>query len=123
VLTRVNVDLYPILAGQVYSYSVRDPLNGSDAVLHIGVQQGTYITRLLTIQPGAQVPADFKVDLRRPPLNWGGSHNFRIVFELVPQGPQNGYSAAYEFDWIGLQSAFREPARHFWPPAATTREL
>jgi len=105
VLTNVNVDRYPILAGQIYSYSIRDRQYGSDAILYLGVQEGSQITRLLTITPGSPVPNPFRIDLRRSPTVWSGTHNFTITFELVPEGLDDGYSAAYEFDWIALESA------------------
>jgi len=104
VLTNVNVNRYPILAGQVYSYSIRDPDNGSDANLYVGVQEGTQITRLLTITPESPIPTSFRIDLRQPPTNWSGTHTFTITLELVPTGVDNGHSAAYEFDWVALES-------------------
>lgn len=102
VLIDVDVDSYPFLVGQVFDYSVRDVVNGSNSLLHIGVKEGTQVTRLLTITPGASLPYTFKLDLRQPPTGWSGTHNFRLSLELVPDGAANGYSAAYELDWIGL---------------------
>ena len=46
VLTDVNVSRYLILAGQVYSYSIRDVAYGSDSLLHIGVKEGSSIPAL-----------------------------------------------------------------------------
>jgi nitrous oxidase accessory protein NosD len=106
-LTNVDVDRYPILAGQVYSYSIRDTENGGDASLHIGIQEGSRITRLLTFTSGLDIPHSFRVDLRRPPLNWSSTHDFIITFELEPE-VEDGYSATYEIDWIGLQSTIRD---------------
>jgi hypothetical protein len=103
-LVNVNVDRYPILAGQVYSYSIRDSLNGSNSILYVGVKEGSQITRLLTILPTTTLPYTFTIDLRQPPLNWGGSRTFSIALELVPQ-TSDGYSAAYEFDWIAIEKA------------------
>lgn len=104
VLTDVDVESYPFLVGQVFNYNVRDLDNGSNSLLHIGVKEGAQVTRLLTITPGASLPYTFKLDLRQPPTGWSGTHNFRLSLELVPEGAANGYSAAYEFDWIGLES-------------------
>lgn len=104
-LQDVDVSRYPILAGQVYSYSIRDPVWGSTSTLHIGIKEGAQITRLLTITPGASLPYTFAVDLRQPPLHWTGNRTFHIAFELVPVPPNNGYSASYEFDWIALERA------------------
>ncbi len=104
-LLDVDVSRYPILAGQVYSYSVRDSTYGSDSILYVGAQADAQITRLLTITPGASLPYTFAVDLRQPPLNWTGNHTFHIAFELVPVIGDDGYSASYEFDWIALERA------------------
>ncbi len=105
VLTDVNVSRYPIVAGQVYSYSIRDLLNGSHSVLYVGVKEGTQITPLLTVMPTTTLPYTFAIDLRQSPLNWSGNHSFRIALQLAPQSPHNGYSASYELDWIGLLAA------------------
>ncbi len=105
VLQAVDVERYPILAGQVYSYSVRDTTYGSDAILYISIQQDTQITRLLTVTTDVILPYTFTADLRDPPLNWTGNHTFSIALELVPVVGDDGYSAAYEFDWIALESA------------------
>lgn len=102
VLMDVNVDHYPFLVGQVFSYSVRDTQYGSNCRLHVGVKDGAQITRLLTITPGALLPYTFTCDLRQPPVGWHGVRSFQIALELVPEGATNGYSAAYELDWIGL---------------------
>jgi hypothetical protein len=102
VLTNVNVDRYPFLAGQVFGYDVRDTANGSDSTLHIGVKEGEQPVRLLTITPGTVLPFTFRLDLRWPPTNWSGSHDFQIALELIPVGENNGYSAAYEFDSIAI---------------------
>jgi PKD repeat protein len=114
VLTDVNVDRYSIVAGQVYSYSIHDLLNGSNSILYVGVKEGTQITPLLTIMPTTTLPYTFTVDLRQAPLNWSGHHNLRIALQLVPQASHNGYSASYELDWIGLLAA---PQASFtaWP--------
>jgi hypothetical protein len=47
VLTDVNMSRYPIVAGQVYCYSVHDVANGSDSILYVSAQDGTQITPLL----------------------------------------------------------------------------
>ncbi len=119
VLTDVNVSRYPIVAGQVYSYSVRDPEWGSDAILYVGIQEGAWLTPLLTIMPTTALPYDFAVDLRQPPLNWSGDHNFRIALQLVPQASYNGYSASYELDWIGLL-VLPEASFVAWPTVGIT---
>jgi len=62
------------------------------------------ITPLLTIMPTATLPYTFAVDLRQPPLNWSGIHNFQIALELVTDTLHNGYSSAYELDWIAIQA-------------------
>jgi len=103
VLTDVNVDSYPFLMGQVYDYSIRDITNGSDCTLYVGIQEGFQITRLLTITPGDTFPVSFRIDLRQLPTGWSETHTFQIVFELVPEGTGNGYSAAYEFDWVAIR--------------------
>ncbi len=105
VLTDVNVSRYSIVAGQVYSYSIRDLISGSASSLYVGVQEGTWFTPLLTIMPTTTLPYTFAVDLRQSPLNWSGDHNLRIALQLAPQAPNNGYSASYELDWIGLLAA------------------
>lgn len=103
VLTGVNVDRYPLLSGQVFSYSVRDATFGSSSTLHVGVRDGVQIVRLLAITPGATLPYTFDLDLRQPPAGWGGVRSFQIVFELASDGGGDGYSAAYEFDWIAVR--------------------
>ena len=110
VLTDVNVSRYPILAGQVYGYSIRDADYGSDSLLLIGVKEGSSITPLSAIMPTATLPYTFAVDLRQPPLNWSGIHDFQIALELVTDTLHDGYSSAYEFDWISIQA----------PPQAST---
>lgn len=102
-LKDVNVDRYPLLSGQVFSYSVRDATFGSNSTLHVGVRDGTQTVRLLAITPGATLPYTFNLDLRQPPAGWSGTRNFEIVLELVPQGERDGYSAAYELDWMAIQ--------------------
>jgi hypothetical protein len=103
-LVDINVEDAPILAGQVYSYSIRDAQSqyAGDANLYIGVREGSQITHLLTITPGTSLPHNFLLNLRQPPLSWNGTHNFQIIFEFAPG---NGYSASYEFDWIGVEGA------------------
>ena len=103
VLTDVNVDRYPFLTGQVYSYSIRDITNGSHSRLYVGVLESAQITRLLTITPGALLPCTFNLNLRQPPASWSGRRSFQIAFELEPEGAGNGYSAAYEFDRVAIQ--------------------
>jgi hypothetical protein len=103
VLTNINVDRYLFLTGQVYSYSIRDITNGTHSTLYVGVNDGTQTTRLLTITPDVLLPHTFNVDLRQPPTAWHGKRSFQIALELVPEGTANGYSAAYEFDWIAIQ--------------------
>lgn len=105
VLKDIETDRFPIVAGQVYSYSVRDPDNGTDCTLFVGVQEASQTTRLLTIPHTTALPYTFTVDLRQPPLSWTGTHTFRIALELEPVSPANGYSAAYELDWIALYAA------------------
>ncbi len=107
VLTDVNVDQYPLLAGQVFSYQVRSELHGSDCTLHVGVKDGWQVTRLLTVTPSASLPLTFSLDLRLPPLNWSGTRSFQIALELVPEGTSDGYSAAYELDWIAQMQMLR----------------
>lgn len=101
----VDVDQHPFIVGEIYSYTVRDAMYGSDAILHVGVQEGSQVTRLLTITPDVSVPYTFTLDLRQSPTAWSGTHSFHIVLELVPVFPGNGYSATYELDWIALRSA------------------
>jgi len=114
VLTDVNVSRYPIVAGQVYSYSIRD--SDHDLILYVGVKEGAQITPLLTIMPTTTLPYTFAIDLRQSPLNWSGNRTFSIALQLVPVAPNNVYSASYEFDWIGLLAA---PQARFtvWPNA------
>jgi uncharacterized repeat protein (TIGR01451 family) len=100
VLTDVSVGHYPFLVGQVFSYSVRSRQHGSNCTLHVGVKDGTQITRLLTVTPGVSLPYTFSLDLRLPPLQWRGTRTFQIALELVPEGTSDGYSAAYELDLI-----------------------
>lgn len=102
-LTNVNVGRYSFLTGQIFSYGVRDVVFGSNSILHVGVKEGTQITRLLTITPGVSLPYTFNLDLRQPPTKWSGKHNFQIILELVPEDTTDGYSAAYEFDWLALK--------------------
>ncbi|MCB0166636.1 MAG: hypothetical protein KDI79_20575 [Anaerolineae bacterium] len=102
-LKNIDVDHYPFLTGQVSNYSVRDAANGSNSLLHIGVMEGQAITRLLTITPNTSMPYIFTLDLRQLPTGWTGNHDFQIVLELTPEANANGYSAAYEFDWIALK--------------------
>ena len=104
-LLNVDVDRYPRLAGRVISYSIRDATYGSHSILHLGVKEGSEITRLLTVAPNSPLPFTFGLDLGRPPLNWNGEHSFQIVLELVPKTGTNGYSATYEFDWIDIQGS------------------
>jgi PKD repeat protein len=101
-LVNVNVDRYSILAGQVFSYSIRD--SGRDSILYVGVKEGSQITPLLTIMPTTTLPYTFAVDLHQSPLNWSGNRTFSIVLQLIPQ-TGDGYSASYELDWIGLLAA------------------
>jgi hypothetical protein len=102
-LTDVNLDRYPLLSGQVFSYSVRSKDFGSDCTLHVSVKEGAQTTRLLTVTPLTSLPYTFDLDLRQPPANWNGRRTFHIVFELVPLGTGDGYSAAYEFDWLAIR--------------------
>jgi len=104
-LTGLDVDRHPILAGEVYSYSIRDRQAGSDATLHVGVREGTRITSLWTAGPGDPLPRRFALDLRQPPLGWTGLHTFEVVLQLAPVPPHDGYSAAYELDWLALKCA------------------
>jgi uncharacterized repeat protein (TIGR01451 family) len=116
ILTNVNVDRYPFLSGQVFSYSVRDITYGSDSTLHIGVKKDdAQITRLLTVTRATSLPYSFSLDLRQPPVGWSGSQSFQIVFELVPEGKDNGYSATYEFDWVALAQAMLKAAKQANP--------
>ena len=103
VLTDVNLDRYPLLSGQVFSYSVRSDQYGSDCMLFVGVRDGAQTVRLLTITPDASLPYTFNFDLRQPPASWSGRQSFQIVFELIPEGAGDGYSAAYEFDWAAIR--------------------
>lgn len=104
-LSNANVNQYPFLTGEVYSYSIRyPPPIGSDATLYVGVQEGSQITRLLTVTHSISLPYAFTADLRKPPTSWSGTHSFRIVLELVPDLGGNGYSATYELDWISIQA-------------------
>jgi hypothetical protein len=100
-LLNINIDNYPFLQGSVYSYTVRDIAKGSNAMLHIGIQEGSQLTRILTITPPISSTYDFTLDLSKPPTNWSGTHTFRIVLELEPV-QKDGYAATYEFDWIGI---------------------
>jgi hypothetical protein len=102
-LKDVNVDRYPLLSGQVSSYSTRDITYGSHSTLYVGVKDGTQITQLLTITPDATLPYTFNLDLRRPPAGWSGIRNFQIVLQLVPEDGGDGYSAAYELDWVAIR--------------------
>lgn len=104
ILTNINVNQYPFLTGQVYNYNVRDASNGSHSILHLGVKEGGPITRLLTITPDHSLPYCFNLDLRQPPTNWNGTHNFQIILELVPISSQDGYSAVYEFEWLAIEA-------------------
>jgi hypothetical protein len=103
VLTDVDLDRYPFLSGQVFSYSVRHKDFGNDCTLHVGVRGGIESIRLLTITPDVSLPYTFDLDLRQPPANWSGRRDFQIVFELVPEGAGNGYSAAYELDSVAIR--------------------
>jgi hypothetical protein len=103
VLKGVNVDRYLLLSGQVFSYSTRDIAHGSHSTLYVGMRDGVQTVRLLAITPGATLPYTFNLDLRQPPAGWNGTRNFQIVFELVPEDGGDGYSAAYELDWIAIQ--------------------
>lgn len=101
-LMDVNIDQCPVLAGQVYSYSIRDSQYGTGAILYVGVKEGTQITRSLTVTSGTLLPYNFLINLRQPPIGWSGTRDFQVVLELVPETPNNGYSATYELDWIGV---------------------
>ena len=103
VLADVNVDRYPLLSGQVFSYSVRNAAFGSNGTLYVGVKDGAQTIRLLTITPGASLPYTFNLDLRQPPASWSGTRSLQIILELVPEGGGDGYSAAYEFDWVAIR--------------------
>jgi hypothetical protein len=115
-LTQVNVDQSPMLIVQVAGYEVRDQLNGSDAVLRIGVQEGQQVTLLRTISPSAPLPASISIDLRQAPLRWSGEHTFRIVFELAPVGADDGYSATYELDEVCVMATPRLCLYHVFLP-------
>ncbi|GIK41456.1 MAG: hypothetical protein BroJett011_52890 [Chloroflexota bacterium] len=103
ILMDVDVGRYSFLTGQVSNYSIRDATFGSNATLYIGVKEGAQVTRLLTITPGLLLPYIFHLNLSQPPTRWSGIHNFQIVLELVPEAGKDGYSAAYEFEWIAVQ--------------------
>ncbi len=102
ILTDVDLDRFPLLTGRVSSYTIRDATFGKDSILHIGVQEGGQITRLLTVLPTTPLPFTFHLDLRHPPLNWTGTHSFQIVLELEPE-TEDGYSATYELDWLAIE--------------------
>lgn len=102
-LTSVNINRYPFLTGQIFSYSIRDTTFGSNSTLFVGVQEGTQVVRLLTITPGTTLPYTFSLDLRQSPVDWSGNHDFQIILELVAEEGENGFSATYEFDWIALE--------------------
>jgi len=108
VLSNVNINLYPFLTGRVSNYSIRDSINGSNTILRIGVKESDQVTRLLTMTPNSHLPHCFRLDLRRPPTDWQGVHHFQIRLELVPEAGKNGYSAAYEFDWLAVESGVPE---------------
>lgn len=103
ILTNIDIEHYPFLTGQVFGYTLRDSVNGSPAMLHISVKENEKTIRLITISPDSTFPHNFVYDLRQSPVNWRGTHSFQIVFELVAEESTNGYSAAYEIDWIALQ--------------------
>jgi hypothetical protein len=103
-LVDIDVDLYPFLTGEISSYTVRDHRFGSNASLHVGVEEAGHYSDLLTIRHDNEMPYTFILDLRKPPLNWRGMHTFRLVLRLVPEASNNGYSATYELDQIGLRS-------------------
>lgn len=101
-LLRIDIDRHPYLIARVSSYTIRDRVNGSDAVLHIGVSDGARASRLITVTLTTPLPATFRADLRKPPAAWHGPHDFAIRLELVPQPGANGYSASYTLDWIAI---------------------
>lgn len=102
VITDALVDDFPLLSVRVSGYAIRDPQNGSDATLQIGVSESGRITNLLTITPQTTLPATLTANLRQAPLGWQGAHSFQIVLTLTPQASLSGYSAAYELDSLEL---------------------
>jgi len=100
-LININVDLFPFLVGEVFSYSVRIQ-GGSDADLHVKIQEDAKVTQVLTISHTTSFPHSFVHDLRKPPTSWSGAHTFRVILTLEPFPSQNGYAATYEFNTIAV---------------------
>lgn len=103
-LRDVDLDRFPIFTGKISSYSIKDPVFGSDSFLHVGIQEeGFPVTRLLTVGPEDSLPLDFRFDLRTV-LQTASRPNLRIVLELEKANGGNGYSASYEIDFVRLGS-------------------
>jgi hypothetical protein len=113
-LRNVDLDRFHFLRGEVSCYSIHDSTNGSDSLLRIGVRESAQFTSLLTVIPGdipncgsqalgpeTDRPLDFHFDLREE-LGWTGNRTFQIELQIDPVGSNNGYSASYEFEYVGL---------------------